>query len=130
MDPAKYIGIPFVPLGRDKNEGLDCYGLMRELAKDNGHPLPDYEYEGNTDNVFALNFHKSVFEIDEADRQAGDVVVLEYPVQGGIHIGMLINRNEFIHTTRKTGVVIGRLSDQVVARRIKGFYRIKENADG
>ena len=123
MDVSKYIGRPYLKMGRGIR-GFDCYGLVRAIAKDEGYPLPDYEYEGNTENMFADNFYKSVFGINKSERQAGDIVVLRYPVENEIHIGTLLNREEFIHTSKKAGVIISRLSDQWFARRIVGFFRI------
>ena len=53
----KYVGIPFVSGGRDKT-GLDCYGLVRLVLRDEyGYNLPVFNGDyTNADNVLVFNW--------------------------------------------------------------------------
>ena len=45
IDYSDLIGVPFKNQGRDKNIGLDCYGLVMEVYKKLGIQLPEYYAE-------------------------------------------------------------------------------------
>ena len=54
VDVSDLIGIPYKEHGRDKS-GMDCYGLVMEVAKRFGVNLPDFDYETHTDEFFNTN---------------------------------------------------------------------------
>ncbi len=47
-----YIGLPFLERGRDPKKGLDCWGLVRLILREQfDHRLPSYtEFYDSTDN--------------------------------------------------------------------------------
>ena len=47
IDYSDLIGVPFKNRGRDKNTGLDCYGLVMEVYKKIGIQLPEYYADWN-----------------------------------------------------------------------------------
>ena len=52
----KYIGVPYVPGGRDM-DGADCYGLVKMIYRDGlGLDLPDWE----TDEIDLRRFHETI----------------------------------------------------------------------
>jgi cell wall-associated NlpC family hydrolase len=121
---AKYVGIPYKPHGRNPQEGLDCYGLALCVFADRGIRLPDAHY---TDTDTETN--KRVMETLEATipntplsaPEAG--CIIEFTVLGEpAHIGIYIGRGEFIHASRKTGVVVEKLYRY--EKRVKGYYRV------
>ena len=146
----KYIGIPYVPHGRDPNIGLDCWGLILVLVNEVLEiALPDRDYtldeidrklenkEVNTacgisilpelanakDKIQVSDY---VFEIDRTKIQFGDLVMFTLPrlfgMQAGVHIGMCINRQRVIHATKR-GVLIQEI--RMINNKILGAYRVK-----
>ena len=43
MDFTDLIGIPFANHGRDVKQGLDCYGVVREVYRRYGYDVPEYD---------------------------------------------------------------------------------------
>ena len=40
---VELIGVPFANKGRDKKTGLDCYDLVKEVYKEYGKQIPEYD---------------------------------------------------------------------------------------
>lgn len=107
------IGVPYKDHGRDLS-GLDCYGLAIEVLKRYGYELNDVIYndhslELSAENVPTLN----VTPLSEPREAA----ILEMQHDGNLHIGVCLNKREFIHMT-KTGCRI----NQIGALPIRGIY--------
>jgi len=125
----KYLGIKFKDGGRSIHDGFDCFGLMQAIAREQGILVPDYHYETSVAAaVWAKNFYKHVKEIDMAAVKPGDLVIFMPVTKPGIHIGTMLNSQEFIHCTDINGVVVYKLTHILYSSRIKGFYRFKETA--
>lgn len=125
MDVSKYMGVPFKENGRDIETGLDCYGLLLHIYRDMGIALldkTDYTLDDKED-VHNL-IEKNKYEWKQVDRKqvcAGTVVyfrILGVPM----HLGIMINYNQFVHSICKTGVCIENLNSIVWNRRVVGFY--------
>ena len=43
MDFTDLIGTPFANHGRDVKQGLDCYGVVREVYRRYGYDVPEYD---------------------------------------------------------------------------------------
>ena len=129
-DWSRYIGIPFVDLGRDF-AGCDCYGLVRlALEQEFGKALPMLlgEYENTCDHEVVggvvdrwkplLSGRKVVTPSE------GDVAVIN--VAGAdAHIGLYIGSNMILHAWRKaTGSVLQRTDHPFFRGRIEGYYRV------
>lgn len=107
------IGVPYKDHGRDTS-GFDCYGLAIEVLRRYGYELQDVIYndhnlELSAENVPTLN----VTPIEEPREAA----ILEMQADGALHIGVCLNKREFIHMTR-TGCRI----NQIGALPIRGIY--------
>ena len=118
------VGTPFVDGGRSK-EGIDCWGLAKEMFSRQGIKVNDY-------NISAMNSIKVSRELKGNEpyweklsaAQKGCLVLLRLDCQGWAnHVGVCIDENRFIHAYRRTGVVIDRLSKW--KSRIVGYYKPK-----
>jgi len=133
LDPKqivqKYLGIKFIDGGRSIRNGFDCFGLMQAIARERGVLVPDYHYETSVAAaVWAENFYKHVKEIDRVAVRLGDLVTFIPITKPGIHIGTMLNSQEFIHCTDIDGVVVYKLTHPIYSLRVKGFFRFKETA--
>ena len=127
----KVMGVPFVEKGRDYS-GLDCYGLVRlSYHEIFGVDLPDYrdQYEdtGNSrDSRLALSeliaMKKRKWE-PVAKYQPMDVALFNL---GGmpIHVGIMIDKKNFLHCEKKIGTVIESISSLAWNRRLNGVFRL------
>lgn len=140
----KYIGIPFVDLGRTC-DGCDCWGLVRLVMKEHAQiDLPSLatSYGSETD-------HQKVFDEIERERSSGqwievlkgqekpfDIVEMSSPTQvkgkwsfQPLHVGILVAPWWLLHTERTVMSMLTRSSDPKIARRIIGFWRYYKLAD-
>jgi len=122
----KYLGVPYKERGRDIT-GYDCYGFIRDVARDLGVFLPDYEYDGNTNNVFALNFADHLVPTTLPNSSFGDLISFRMP-NNSIHLGILLDRTRFIHCISKGGVQVTRITHPIFINRISGVYKFKRSA--
>ena len=126
----KYLGVKYVHGGRDKNVGLDCYGLVIALYQDYGITIDDWSgYEQNFaakgKNYIAENYHKQWCQV--ATPHTLDVVLF-HNYEGVVnHIGVYMTRNRVLHCTR-AGVVMSVLDNKIIFDKIAGFYRYKGDA--
>ena len=122
----KYIGLPWLNMGRDR-AGLDCWGLIRLiLAEQFAVNVPSYteqyaaDYDNEELNIIRRQELPSWREVK--DPQPGDVIifrVLGYPT----HAGMIVNPTWMIHVQRGIDTVVERYTESSWKRRIIGLYR-------
>lgn len=113
---ADLIGIPYKNNGRDAS-GLDCYGLAIEVEKRLGKELRDVVYENHAielaeENAPLLNIRKTDFIITGS--------LLEIHTENELHIGVAINKKEFIHATYNHGVKISPIG----AYKVVNIYEV------
>lgn len=128
---ADYIGIPYTLHGRDRAEGLDCYGLVRlVLAERFGIAAPDYGagYSGNS----SLRDLAELMEREAAcgwqpvasGREApGDLLLL---VRRGVplHCGLVVAPAWMLHTEQGAGSVVETYRDAPAwGRQVPTFLR-------
>jgi cell wall-associated NlpC family hydrolase len=135
----RYIGIPFVDLGRDR-EGCDCWGLVRlVLAEQAGVILPSlatgYVSENNAKGVSEQVETQRVSglweRIEAGSERAFDVVEMlsaargaDGWVYGPLHVGVVVMSGWLLHIQRSHDTVLARYrEDQSVSRRVQGFWR-------
>lgn len=129
----KYVGIPYVHLGRDPKTGLDCLGLILSVLQDRGHDVRQYDYEHYSEDWSKKSEHdlfiEKMPELMERVRipRAFDLVLFKNFRGLSSHAGIVLSNGKFIHTC-KVGTVQGKLFDKKWADSLSGFYRIKENA--
>lgn len=129
---SKYVGIPYVHLGRDPKKGLDCLGLLMCFFKDMGRDVKKYDYEhyseywsvdGNND--YYLEKWPSEYEkVNEP--KPFDVVLFQNSRGITNHAGIVLSNDRFIHSC-KAGCVVARLKEPKWQQKLTGYYRKKEN---
>ena len=123
-DYSNFIGIPY-RLPEANAEGLHCWELVEQvMISVFGVEPPEVVYSGSIRRVAPV-FMKSLerwTQVDQEDREAGDMVLLSVAGHPA-HCGILINKNEMLHTTKETGSVIERVCGIVWRQRIVGYYR-------
>lgn len=135
IDVDQYLGIPFLNKGRDREVGLDCWGLAMVIFHDRGIELPEYNY------VDALKAHQVSHVIEEQKvlyQKVGHGWFKLHPGPYNIkppllvlmrnhlvvvnHVAVWIGNDKLIHTTPNTGVVVVTLNKRIKSR-IEGWYR-------
>lgn len=104
------------------SRATDCFGLVVECCRRMGRPIPDPFVSAEA----PMDAKRWI-----AERLRG-WVPCHHPTAGGVvelrsgeqpaHIGFLLNDRDFLHSTKKTGAVIGRLDRRPWHGRIVGFY--------
>jgi len=98
----KFIGIPFIWDGRDES-GLDCYGLVMEILKGQGHIVPDNNgTKGGKAVLDAFMAHLPLWK----EREVSPGCVLLFRIVGGFHCGIYEGNDRFIHTWEPSGGVV------------------------
>jgi cell wall-associated NlpC family hydrolase len=124
MNIAAYIGIPYKPHGRSKEEGLDCYGLALCLFREQGITLPDplyFDTNTATNKRIMESLETTIPNVPLPAPEPG--CIIEFNILGEpSHIGIYIGHGEFIHSSQKTGVVVEKL--RFWKKRVRGYYRI------
>ena len=123
------IGVPFSNRGRKKEEGLDCYGLVKEVYKRYGYSIPEYDTQYNYDDMCRVNELISGNIINYPWKEISEpkepcLVALRFGCPMGTvnHTGVYIGGGRFIHARERVGVCIDRLFSPAWRKVIVGFY--------
>lgn len=136
---ARYIGIPFLDLGRDR-DGCDCWGLVRlVLAEQAGIELPsfatDYLSEACHDKVAgaiaAEERGANWARIDAGQERCLDVAQMLIVAQVGgrcrfepLHVGVVVGPGLVLHVETATHTRLTRYrDDRTFVSRMHGFWR-------
>lgn len=103
LDYSDLIGVPYLTNGRTKEEGFDCYGLAIEVEKRFGKTLIDVVYQDH--NIRLSDEFAPLLNIKKTDSIIGGTL-LEIHIGEELHIGVAINKRDFIHATTNQGVRI------------------------
>jgi cell wall-associated NlpC family hydrolase len=124
----KYIGLPFLELGRDKS-GCDCWGLVRIVYEEElGIALPSWSAH-KTLNDRALvrdeleEAHKLFQKIESPEPFS---LVLASSSVTVLHVGIATEDGRMLHTTKGKDACIERWS--VFEKQLKGFYRYHDQS--
>ena len=113
------IGVPYV-LGARGPDSYDCYGLMMELHRRQGIEIKDYKSPTIPGEIAALFVCEAAVRWNECKNEIGACLLIR--AGGMIHIAMMLNEFDMIHTWKDSGgVVVERV--QPWLRKIIGFYR-------
>ncbi len=125
---GKYIGIPFVDGGRDK-DGLDCWGLIRLVyAEQLGIDLPGY---GEVSASELTRIARSMYGAQErwdvvAPPMPFDLVAMRFYGRSWVgHVGLMVDDRHMIHTEKATAVVCIPLNHFTVRDRIDSIRRYR-----
>lgn len=118
---ADLIGKPFAWGGRGP-ACFDCYGLVLCLLKRAGMNPPDYPSSehgmiNSVHIIFAMGQWQEV-----PFPKAGVAVVFKMNSGRPTHVGVMVSKDQFLHITEKTDVVVERISSPLWRNRIVGFY--------
>lgn len=123
----KYLGIPYQHHGRSLS-GLDCYGLILNIFKDQGvelwdiHDEYDQEWSWKGKDFFIENYAREWERV--SDFRFMDVVCFKNGMNVVNHAGVYLRMGKFIHAV-KAGVVVSKITDQQWQKRYVGCYRHK-----
>lgn len=129
---ADYIGIPFVPGGRDRT-GCDCWGLVHLISREvfsrvlpdlgNLYVLNPEELAGSAAKAFS-SFRPLVDGERVSTPEAGDIVVMKY--RGfPCHVGIVVDQDHVLHVERGADSILSRLSSPQISARVEGIYRCR-----
>ncbi len=118
-DIKKYIGKPY--------DQYNCLDLVKEFYKDFFHLSVKNYYEGSTPDrkevSSLINTNRGDFEQITGKKKFGDLVVIKlYGIE--CHLGVVLDENTFLHSSRGIGSHIERISRY--KNLISGFYRHRE----
>ncbi len=119
VNPAysKLIGVPYLK--------LDCWGVAREFySLEMGMELKRYYKDAPNDAKIANKLiYTNVGDFYEVTvPKFGDLVLLNlYGIEA--HIGVYLNEQQILHTTKHSGCVIDRLDRW--KKMVVGYYRVK-----
>ena len=125
LSPALYadlIGKPFRYGARGPVE-YDCWGLLQELLRRQGHAPVDYP--SNPELVrHALKDEWQSLERHEV--RPGDGILLRSVDPKYVwHIGVVVDGCRMLHTRECAGVLVERFDSPAYARRLAGFFRYR-----
>ena len=128
---ARYIGLPFLEHGRDLY-GLDCWGLVRLVLKDEFHiNVPSYveNYSSTTavEEIGDLVPHvaQNWQHISLGQERLGDVLVMRMCGQP-MHVGLILGRDRMLHIEQGINSAIEPYLSARWEKRLTGIYRHKD----
>jgi cell wall-associated NlpC family hydrolase len=93
-------------------DSFDCSGLVYYVFKLSRVALP----------VTAEAQGAAGYEKGRGSVGAGDFVL--FKIDGGLHIGIMINENDFVHASRSRGVAVDGVDAAYWQRRLVGFRSV------
>lgn len=91
ISKEKIMGIPYKSRGRGM-DGMDCYGFVIYIEKCMGHELMDL--------LLDARVTRKDLNIEEV-KQPGNGVIIEVMYKNHIHVGVCLDRRNFIHMTEQ-----------------------------
>jgi len=130
MDVSKYLGLPFLDGGRDPATGLDCWGLvMYVLKQELSIELPSLQYSSALDSravgeVAAekdQDWRKQWRQVEQA--KEGDIVLFRLHGHPS-HVGVVIGDGaDFLHTEPGKRCVVESLCSIFWINNIHSLWR-------
>jgi cell wall-associated NlpC family hydrolase len=122
-----YIDIPFKPDGRDRNEGLDCWGLVCLVYKERlGIIIPEYKGIYKTQTITSLRRVAKTMR-EEKDKwqrimtpEPYDVIMLRTG-KFTWHVGVVIDRNNMLHIMHGINSVVESYKGLLWKNRVEEF---------
>ena len=120
---ADLIGKPFATGGRGPSE-YDCVGLTLEFQRRRGLALPAYlSDEAELHRQLAAG--GALADCQRLPSAEAGCVVLLRGLDGGRHIGCMVDGHRMLHVSRDCAVVLEVLGRSLWRTRVLGFYRME-----
>lgn len=121
------VGKPYVELAWGP-DAYDCQGVVIEVSKRMKTPFiqQDFDITAPTEFHEIYIYLESLSDYYQKQEQPepGDLVPIYYPVQSIVsHVGIMVTKNQFMHSRARVGVTIERIDSVQWKKRIAGFYR-------
>ena len=120
------ITLQFANRGRNKDTGLDCYGLVQEFYKKFGVDIPEYYADFNDgekiQTLIASNTKGYPWK-KISEPTVPCLIAMRFGSKFVNHTGVYIGAGKFLHTRDRIGVCVDRISNPIWRRVIVGFYR-------
>ncbi len=117
-----YIYIPFKEKGRSREDGIDCYGLIRLYAADRDLAMPNFGEgyaDSNQDLRDALRLEKAG-RVEIGEELEGDILLFI----NKLHVGIVVRPGTMLHCTYGVGVAIERYRNAEWTPRLKTITRL------
>ena len=119
------VGMPYKKKCFD-GTGFDCWSLINHVYKKEGISLPLNlldSWTGRTIHKAMQKQKKLFYPVPFEDRKRLDVLLFHTSYALMTHVGLVINKQRFIHAHNKMNVVIERFSSGVFSSLIHKVYR-------
>lgn len=112
-----YLGAPYRYGGRD-GRGFDCSGLVCHIYFEATRVrLPHSTKE----------HYKYSFEIHRGEAVAGDLAFFTIYGSYPDHVGLMLNKKEFIHASKSKGVIVSSLDEKYYKKRFLSVRRVNKD---
>lgn len=108
-----WLGTPYRYGGYDRR-GIDCSALAQNILGDLGATLPRT----------VENQRMQGSPVDRGRLEAGDLVFFRLGSGRVNHVGVMLDRNRFVHSSSSRGVVVDLLMDDYFARNFADARRV------
>lgn len=128
------IGVQFKNQGRNCQEGLDCYGLVKEVYRRFGYgDIGEYWCDAEDKEYINKVLRKAVAgpRWQEVDYKHGEnipvpaLIALRFNSPPGVvnHTGVYLGNGMFIHTRERIGCCVDRIDSIMWKKQIEGIYK-------
>ena len=125
----KYLGIPYKHLGRNREEGVDCYGIVLLYYKEVlGIELKDWWYEEGWAKKGCNHFldrHESQNFRRVNNVKRHDIILMKTDIHSEIpnHVAIVVKEPNFAIAGQRRGVSLLNFNYNALKRRVMGIYR-------
>lgn len=124
IDLSDLIGSPFRYGGKGEDGHYDCFGLVFEVYKRIGRPLPQYP-SSTKQSVNARRIFKAIEdEFKPCDLKPYSILVFRIKKYGS-HLAIYLGDDDFIHAWEGAGMVVGDRLTGAWEKRLVGVYEPK-----
>lgn len=120
-----YIGLPWLPRGRDRS-GVDCWGLVRLVyAERLGILLPSHDTVAPSEPLAVMRtIRRESAGMEWQEIAAPAARTFDFAVMRAGHIGLVAPRGMILHIPEGAASALQPLA--ALTHRIDGFHRLKE----
>lgn len=123
INVSDLIGVPFLEFGRNKDIGLDCYGLAIEIEKRYGKKLNDVVLEKFDKNKLIKTLPKINVEKTN-EMQEGSILEYYCKKDNRLHIAVYLGKGEIIQATENQGVRLSSVQSAKQYLTLSNIYNV------